>query len=226
MTEFHQYDVLVVGAGGAGLMAALYASKGTSTAVITKLYPTRSHTGTAQGGVGAALGNEGEDHPEWHTYDTVKGSDYLGDQDAIEFMCQEAVQTVYELEHMGLPFSRTPEGRIAQRPFGGHTNNVTGKPVPRACYAADRTGHMILQTLYQQCIKNNVTFFDEFEVLDLLIVNGAAAGVVALEILTGKMHVFHAKSVIFATGGHGRIWDITSNAYTYTGDGVAIALRR
>jgi succinate dehydrogenase / fumarate reductase flavoprotein subunit len=226
MTEFHQYDVLVVGAGGAGLMAALYASKSASTAVITKLYPTRSHTGTAQGGVGAALGNEGEDHPEWHTYDTVKGSDYLGDQDAIEFMCQEAVQTVYELEHMGLPFSRTPEGRIAQRPFGGHTNNVTGKPVPRACYAADRTGHMILQTLYQQCIKNNVTFYDEFEVLDLLIVNGAAAGVVALEILTGKMHVFHAKSVIFATGGHGRIWDITSNAYTYTGDGVAIALRR
>ena len=226
MTEFHQYDVLVVGAGGAGLMAALYASKGTSTAVISKLYPTRSHTGTAQGGVGAALGNEGEDHPEWHTYDTVKGSDYLGDQDAIEFMCQEAVQTVYELEHMGLPFSRTPEGRIAQRPFGGHTNNVTGKPVPRACYAADRTGHMILQTLYQQCIKNNVTFYDEFEVLDLLIVNGAAAGVVALEILTGKMHVFHAKSVIFATGGHGRIWDITSNAYTYTGDGVAVALRR
>jgi len=207
-------------------MAALYASKSASTAVITKLYPTRSHTGTAQGGVGAALGNEGEDHPEWHTYDTVKGSDYLGDQDAIEFMCQEAVQTVYELEHMGLPFSRTPEGRIAQRPFGGHTNNVTGKPVPRACYAADRTGHMILQTLYQQCIKNNVTFYDEFEVLDLLIVNGAAAGVVALEILTGKMHVFHAKSVIFATGGHGRIWDITSNAYTYTGDGVAIALRR
>ena len=226
MTEFHQYDILVVGAGGAGLMAALYASKTTSTAVISKLYPTRSHTGTAQGGVGAALGNEGEDHPEWHTYDTVKGSDYLGDQDAIEFMCQEAVQTVYELEHMGLPFSRTPEGRIAQRPFGGHTNNVTGKPVPRACYAADRTGHMILQTLYQQCIKNNVTFFDEFEVLDLLIVNGAAAGVVALEILTGEMHVFHAKSVIFATGGHGRIWDITSNAYTYTGDGVAVALRR
>ncbi len=226
MTEFHQNDVLVVGAGGAGLMAALYASKSTSTAVITKLYPTRSHTGTAQGGVGAALGNEGEDHPEWHTYDTVKGSDYLGDQDAIEFMCQEAVQTVYELEHMGLPFSRTPEGRIAQRPFGGHTNNVTGKPVPRACYAADRTGHMILQTLYQQCIKNNVTFYDEFEVLDLLIVNGAAAGVVALEILTGKMHVFHAKSVIFATGGHGRIWAITSNAYTYTGDGVAVALRR
>jgi len=226
MTEFHQYDILVVGAGGAGLMAALYASKTTSTAVISKLYPTRSHTGTAQGGVGAALGNDGEDHPEWHTYDTVKGSDYLGDQDAIEFMCQEAVQTVYELEHMGLPFSRTPEGRIAQRPFGGHTNNVTGKPVPRACYAADRTGHMILQTLYQQCIKNNVTFFDEFEVLDLLIVNGAAAGVVALEILTGEMHVFHAKSVIFATGGHGRIWDITSNAYTYTGDGVAVALRR
>lgn len=226
MKNYHQFDVIVVGAGGAGLMAALYASKTASTAVLSKLYPTRSHTGTAQGGVGAALGNEGEDRPEWHTFDTVKGSDYLGDQDAIEFMCSEAIPAVYELEHMGLPFSRTPDGRIAQRPFGGHTNNVTGKPVPRACYAADRTGHMILQTLYQQCIKNNVNFFDEFQVLDVLIVNGAAAGVVALEMLTGELHVFHAKSVIFATGGHGRIWEITSNAYTFTGDGVAITLRR
>jgi len=222
----HQFDVVVVGAGGAGLMAALYASKSANTAVLSKLYPTRSHTGAAQGGVGAALGNEEEDHPEWHTFDTIKGSDYLGDQDAIEFMCYEAVPTIYELEHMGLPFSRTPDGRIAQRPFGGHTNNVTGKPVRRACYAADRTGHMILQTLYQQCIKNKVNFFNEFQVVDLILVNGAAAGVVAIELLSGEFHLFHAKAVILATGGHGRIWEVTSNAYAYTGDGIAIAMRR
>jgi succinate dehydrogenase / fumarate reductase, flavoprotein subunit len=222
----HQFEVIVVGAGGAGLMAGLYASKTAKTAIITKLYPTRSHTGTAQGGIGAALGSLEEDHPEWHTYDTVKGSDYLGDQDAIEFMCVEAIQAVYELEHMGLPFDRTPDGKIAQRQFGGHTNNVTGKPVRRACHAADRTGHMILQTLYQQCMKNNVTFFDEFQVVDLLMVDSAAAGVVAVELATGEMHVFHAKAVIFATGGHGRIWEITSNAYAFTGDGPAITMRR
>ena len=226
MSNYHQFDVLVVGGGGAGLMAALYASKTASTAVISKLYPTRSHTGTAQGGVGAALGNVEEDHPEWHTFDSVKGSDYLGDQEAIEFMCFEAIDAVYELEHYGLPFSRTPDGRIAQRPFGGHTNNITGKPVPRACYAADRTGHMILQTLYQQCIKNQVRFYDEFQVVDLLLVDGVTAGVVAVELLTGELHVFHAKAVIFATGGHGRIWEITSNAYAFSGDGVAITLRR
>ncbi len=222
----HQFEVVVVGAGGAGLMAGLYASKTASTAVISKLYPARSHTGAAQGGIGAALGNLEEDRPEWHTYDTVKGSDYLGDQDAIEFMCNEAPSIVYELEHMGLPFSRTKEGKIAQRPFGGHTNNETGKPVYRACYAADRTGHMILQTLYQQSIKNNVTFYDEFQVMDLIVTDQGVAGVVALEIATGEMHIFHAKSVIFATGGWGRVWEITSNAYAYTGDGVAIALRR
>jgi succinate dehydrogenase / fumarate reductase flavoprotein subunit len=222
----HQFEVIVVGAGGAGLMAGLYASKTAKTAIISKLYPTRSHTGTAQGGIGAALGSEEEDHPEWHTYDTVKGSDYLGDQDAIEFMCSEAVQAVYELEHMGLPFDRTPEGKISQRPFGGHTNNITGKPVRRACHAADRTGHMILQTLYQQCMKNNVNFFDEFQVVDLLMVNGATAGVVAIELATGELHVFHAKAVIFATGGHGRIWEITSNAYAFTGDGPAVHMRR
>lgn len=222
----HQFEVVIVGAGGAGLMAALYASRGAKTAVLSKLYPVRSHTGTAQGGVGAALGNLEDDQPEWHTYDTVKGSDYLGDQDAIEFMCEEAVSTVYELEHMGLPFDRTPEGKIAQRPFGGHTNNETGRPVRRACYAADRTGHMILQTLYQQCIKHNVTFFDEYQVLDVLIEDGITCGVVAVELLTGEMHVFHAKAVIFATGGHGRVWEITSNAHSYTGDGVAITLRR
>ncbi len=222
----HQYEVVVVGAGGAGLTAALYASNKASTAVISKLYPTRSHTGAAQGGIGAALGNTEEDHPEWHAFDTVKGSDYLGDQEAIDFMADEAVDAVYELEHMGLPFSRNPDGTIAQRPFGGHTNNETGKPVRRACYAADRTGHMILQTLFQQSIKNKVRFFDEFYVLDLLIVDGKTAGVIALELATGEMHIFHSKTVIIATGGHGRVWEITSNAYSYTGDGVALTLRR
>jgi succinate dehydrogenase / fumarate reductase flavoprotein subunit len=226
MANVHQFDVVVVGAGGAGLMAGLYASRGAKTAVISKLYPTRSHTGAAQGGISAAFGNLEEDRPEWHTYDSVKGSDYLGDQDAIEFMCNEATQAVYELEHMGLPFDRTPEGRISQRPFGGHTNNDTGKPVSRACHAADRTGHMILQTLYQQCLKNNVNFFDEYQVLDFLIVNGRTAGVVAVELASGELHTFHAKAVIFATGGHGRIFEVTSNAYAYTGDGAAILLRR
>ena len=222
----HQYEVVVVGAGGAGLTAALYASRSASTAVISKLYPTRSHTGAAQGGIGAALGNTEEDHPEWHAFDTVKGSDYLGDQDAIDFMAAEAVDAVYELEHMGLPFSRNPDGTIAQRPFGGHTNNDTGLPVRRACYAADRTGHMILQTLYQQSIKNKVKFFDEFYVLDLLIKDGKTAGVVAMELANGEMHIFQAKTVIIATGGHGRVWETTSNAYSYTGDGLALTLRK
>jgi succinate dehydrogenase / fumarate reductase, flavoprotein subunit len=226
MAHVHQFEVVVVGAGGAGLMAGLYASRGAKTAVISKLYPTRSHTGAAQGGISAALGNYEEDRPEWHMYDTVKGSDYLGDQDAIEFMCNEAIDAVLELEHMGLPFDRTPEGKISQRPFGGHTNNVTGKPVRRACHAADRTGHMILQTLYQQCLKNKVNFFDEFQVLDLLIVDGQTAGVVAVALATGELHTFHAKAVIYATGGHGRIFQVTSNAYAYTGDGAAVLLRR
>jgi succinate dehydrogenase / fumarate reductase, flavoprotein subunit len=226
MANVHQFDAVVVGAGGAGLMAGLYASRGAKTAIISKLYPTRSHTGAAQGGISAALGNYEEDRPEWHTYDTVKGSDYLGDQDAIEFMTNEAIDAVLELEHMGLPFDRTPEGRISQRPFGGHTNNETGKPVRRACHAADRTGHMILQTLYQQCLKNKVNFFDEFQVLDFIIVNGKAAGVVAVELASGELHTFHAKAVIFATGGHGRIFEVTSNAYAYTGDGAAVLLRR
>jgi succinate dehydrogenase / fumarate reductase, flavoprotein subunit len=223
--SIHQFDVVVVGAGGAGLMAGLYASRTAKTAVISKLYPTRSHTGAAQGGIGAALGNLEEDRPEWHTYDTVKGSDYLGDQDAIQFMCEEAPQAVLELEQMGLPFDRTPDGRISQRPFGGHTNNITGKPVRRAAHAADRTGHMILQTLYQQCLKNKVNFFDEYEVIDLLITNKKTVGVVAVDLATGELHTFHAKAVIIATGGHGRIFEVTSNAYAYTGDGLTMIWR-
>jgi len=221
----HQFDAVIVGAGGAGLMAALYASRGANVAVVSKLYPTRSHTGTAQGGIGAALGNLEEDHWEWHAYDTVKGSDYLADQDAVDVLCKEAIETVIELEHMGLPFDRLPNGRISQRRFGGHTNNETGKPVMRACHAADRTGHMILQTLYQQCIKNRVNFFDEFHVVDLIRAGDAVQGVIAYEIATGELHVFHSKAVLFATGGWGRCWEVTSNAHSLTGDGTAICLR-
>ena len=219
--QTHQFDAVIVGAGGAGLMAALYASREVNTAVISKLYPTRSHTGAAQGGIGAALGNHEEDHWEWHAYDTVKGSDYLADQPAVQLMCQEAIDTVLDLEHMGLPFDRTDEGKISQRRFGGHTNNETQQPVRRACHAADRTGHMILQTLYQQCIKNDVNFFDEYHVVDLLMNEGRPAGVVAINIATGEMHVFHAKAILFATGGWGKVWEITSNAFTLTGDGNA-----
>lgn len=222
----HTFDAVIVGAGGAGLMAALYASRSVNVAVISKLYPTRSHTGAALGGIGAALGNNGEDHWEWHAYDTVKGSDYLADQDAVDILCKEAVETIVELEHMGLPFDRTSEGRIAQRRFGGHTNKETGKPVPRACHAADRTGHMILQTLYQQCIKNKVNFFDEYHVVDLIRVGDTVRGLVAVELSTGDFHVFHSKAVHFATGGWGRCWEVTSNAHSLTGDGAAICLRR
>ena len=225
MAQYHSYDAIVVGAGGAGLMAALELSQHASTAVLSKLYPTRSHTGTAQGGIGAALGNLEEDMWEWHAFDTVKGSDYLADQDAVDVMCQEAIDAVYTLEHMGLPFDRTPDGKIAQRRFGGHTNNVTKQPVMRACHSADRTGHMILQTLYQQCIKNGVTFFDEFQVIDTISGGDCAQGVVALELHTGELHVFRAKAVLFATGGWGRVWQITSNAFSLTGDGPAVLLR-
>ncbi len=224
--QVHQFDAIIVGAGGAGLMAALYASKEVKTAVISKLYPTRSHTGAAQGGIGAALGNEEEDHWEWHVFDTIKGSDYLADQDAVEVLCKEAIEAVIDLEHMGLPFDRTAEGKIAQRRFGGHTNNETKQPVRRACHAADRTGHMILQTLYQQCIKNEVEFFDEYHVVDLILNDGKPVGVVAVEIGTGEIHVFHAKAMLFATGGWGKVWEISSNAFTLTGDGDAVLLRR
>ena len=224
--KIHTHDAVIIGAGGAGLMAALYASRNADVAVLSKLYPTRSHTGAAQGGIGAALGNIEEDHWQWHAYDTMKGSDYLADADAIHRLCQEAIPTVIELEYMGLPFDRFPNGTISQRRFGGHTNNETGKPVMRACHAADRTGHMILQTLYQQCIKNKVHFFDEYHVVDLIRVDDTVRGVVAYEIATGDFHIFHTKAVLFATGGWGRCWEVTSNAHSLTGDGAAICLRR
>jgi len=226
MFHYHQFDALVIGAGGAGLMAALHASKSVNTAVISKLYPTRSHTGTAQGGISAALGNLEEDHWEWHAYDTIKGGDFLCDQDAVDILCREAIDAVLELEHMGLPFDRTPDGKISQRRFGGHTNNETKKPVMRACHAADRTGHMILQTLYQNCIKNNVRFFDEFQVIDALIEDGRCDGVVAVQLATGDIHVFHSKATLIATGGFGKMWKVTSNAHSLTGDLPAAVLRR
>ena len=223
----HDFQAVIVGAGGAGLWAALeLARAGVKTAVLTKIYPTRSHTGAAQGGVCAALGNQEEDHWEWHMFDTVKGGDYLVDQPAAEIMCREAVDAVIELEHWGLPFNRTPDGKIDQRRFGGHTRNHGEAPVRRACYAADRTGHMILQTLYQQCIKRDVRFFNEFYVLDLLLQDGHAAGVVAYELATGELHVFRAKAVLFATGGFGKMFKVSSNAHTLTGDGPAVVYRR
>jgi succinate dehydrogenase / fumarate reductase flavoprotein subunit len=226
MTTFHTYDAVIVGAGGAGLRAAIEASDRVKTAVISKLYPTRSHTGAAQGGVCAALGNVEEDYPEWHAFDTVKGGDYLVDQPAAEIMTTEAVDAVYELEHWGLPFNRTPEGKIDQRRFGGHTRNHGEAPVKRACFAADRTGHMILQTLYQQCVKRNVRFFNEFYVLDQLMLDGICAGVVAYELATGELHVFRSKSVLYATGGYGRMFKVSSNAHTLTGDGPGVLFRR
>lgn len=222
----HTFDAVIVGAGGAGLYAALEASQTANTAVISKLYPVRSHTGAAQGGISASLGNIEEDKPEWHAFDTVKGGDYLTDQNAALILAEEAIQAVYDLENRGLPFNRTPEGLIDQRRFGGHTRNFGESAVRRACYAADRTGHMILQTLYQQCIKNNVTFFDEFHIIDVFLDGQRCFGVAALELRTGEIHIFHSKAVLFATGGTGRMFRITSNAYANTGDGPALLLRR
>jgi succinate dehydrogenase / fumarate reductase, flavoprotein subunit len=228
--QTHQYDVVIVGAGGAGMRAALESGQRVRTAVLTKLYPTRSHTGAAQGGMCAALANVEEDNWEWHTFDTVKGGDFLVDQDAAEVMAKEAIDAVLDLEKMGLPFNRTPDGLIDQRRFGGHTRKHGEAAVRRSCFAADRTGHMILQTLYQQCLKRDVEFYNEFYVLDLLFteVDGVrrTAGVVAYELATGEIHVFRAKAVIFATGGAGKVYKTTSNAHTLTGDGMAIALRR
>ena len=228
--QFHRYDVVIVGAGGAGMRAAIESGKRARTAVLTKLYPTRSHTGAAQGGMCAALANVEDDNWEWHTFDTVKGGDYLVDQDAAEVMCKEAIDAVLDLEKMGLPFNRTPEGRIDQRRFGGHTRNHGEAAVRRACYAADRTGHMILQTLYQNCVKLGIEFYNEFYVLDLLLTKTdegeVCTGAVAYELATGEIHVFQAKSVVLATGGAGKIFKTTSNAHTLTGDGLGIVFRK
>ncbi len=236
--QVHKYDVVIVGAGGAGMRAAIESGQRAHTAVLTKLYPTRSHTGAAQGGMCAALANVEEDNWEWHTFDTVKGGDYLVDQDAAEVMAKEAIDAVLDLEKMGLPFNRTPEGKIDQRRFGGHTRDHGKAAVRRACYAADRTGHMILQTLYQNCVKHNVEFYNEYYVLDLLTVeeevtreDGSTymqkktAGVVSYDLANGEIHVFQAKSVVFATGGLGKIFKTTSNAHTLTADGMALAYR-
>ena len=208
------------------MRAAIEAGGEASVAVISKLFPTRSHTGAAQGGMAAALANVEEDSWEWHTFDTVKGGDYLVDQDAAEILAKESVQAVIDLENMGLPFNRTPDGKIDQRRFGGHTRDHGKAPVRRSCYAADRTGHMILQTLYQTCVKLGIEFYNEFYVLDLVMNDGKPAGVVAYELATGEIHVFAGKSIVFATGGFGKIYKTTSNAHTLTGDGVAIAFRR
>ncbi|TQJ55244.1 succinate dehydrogenase flavoprotein subunit [Streptomyces sp. NBC_00080] len=228
--KIHKYDTVIVGAGGAGMRAAIESTKRSRTAVLTKLYPTRSHTGAAQGGMAAALANVEEDNWEWHTFDTVKGGDYLVDQDAAEILAKEAIDSVLDLEKMGLPFNRTPNGTIDQRRFGGHSRNHGEAPVRRSCYAADRTGHMILQTLYQNCVKEGVEFYNEFYVLDQLIteVDGVkrSAGVVAYELATGEIHVFQAKAVIYASGGTGKFFKVTSNAHTLTGDGQAAVYRR
>ncbi|MFM6963019.1 MAG: succinate dehydrogenase flavoprotein subunit [Micrococcales bacterium] len=226
----HQYDVVIVGAGGAGMRAAIEAGPHAKTAVISKLFPTRSHTGAAQGGMAAALANVEEDSWEWHTFDTVKGGDYLVDQDAAEILAKESVEAVIDLENMGLPFNRTPDGKIDQRRFGGHTRDHGKAPVRRSCYAADRTGHMILQTLYQNCVKLGIEFYNEFYVLDLVMTGEGKkqrpAGVVAYELATGDIHVFQGKSIVFATGGFGKIFKTTSNAHTLTGDGVGIIWRK
>ncbi len=228
--HYHQYDVVIVGAGGAGMRAAIEAGPKAKTAVISKLYPTRSHTGAAQGGMAAALANVEEDNWEWHTFDTVKGGDYLVDQDAAEILAKEAIDAVIDLENMGLPFNRTPEGKIDQRRFGGHTRDHGKAPVRRACYAADRTGHMILQTLFQNCVKLGIEFYNEYYVLDLVMTGtgkkAKPSGVVAYELATGELHVFQAKSIVFATGGFGKIFKTTSNAHTLTGDGVGIIWRK
>jgi succinate dehydrogenase / fumarate reductase, flavoprotein subunit len=228
--HYHRYDVVIVGAGGAGMRAAIEAGPKARTAVITKLYPTRSHTGAAQGGMAAALANVEEDSWEWHTFDTVKGGDYLVDQDAAEILAKEAIDAVLDLENMGLPFNRTPEGKIDQRRFGGHTRDHGKAPVRRACYAADRTGHMILQTLFQNCVKLGVEFYNEYYALDVVMtkVKGVdqPSGIVAYELSTGEIHVFQAKAIVFATGGFGKIYKTTSNAHTLTGDGVGIIWRK
>lgn len=223
--EYHEYDVLVVGAGGAGLNAAQVASQYVKTAVISEVYPTRSHTISAQGGISASLGNHEEDNWHWHMYDTVKGSDYLCDQDAAEYLCRKAPEMIIELEHIGLPFNRTPEGKIAQRPFGGHTAEYGKRPVKRACYVADRTGHAMLQTLFEKAVAQGTQFYNEFLAIELIRNGDRVCGVLCLDLQNGEVHMFHAKAIIFATGGNCRIYATTSNAHINTGDGLALALR-
>lgn len=222
-----KFDVVIVGAGGSGMRASLQlAQAGLNVAVLSKVFPTRSHTVAAQGGIGASLGNMSEDNWHYHFFDTVKGSDWLGDQDAIEFMCREAPKVVYELEHFGMPFDRNPDGTIYQRPFGGHTANYGEKPVQRACAAADRTGHAMLHTLYQQNVKSRTNFFVEWMALDLIRdADGDVVGVTALEMETGELHIFEAKTVLLATGGAGRIFAASTNAFINTGDGLGMAAR-
>ncbi len=223
---YHSHDVIIVGGGGSGLYAALEASSHVKdVAVVSKLFPLRSHTGAAQGGVAASLGNMGEDHFEWHAYDTVKGGDYLVDQQAAIILAQEAPEVIYYLENSGLPFSRTSEGKIAQRKFGGHTHHFGEGPLMRTCFAADRVGHHILHTLYQQCIKQNVNFYDEYHVIKLLMKDTTACGIAAIRISDGSLHIFNAKAIMFATGGCGRLFKITSNALANTGDGAALVAR-
>ncbi len=221
----HKHDALIVGAGGAGLRAALEASKSVNTAVLSQVFPTRSHTVAAQGGVAASLSNVEPDDWVWHMFDTIKGSDYLGDQDAIELMCRMAPEVVIELEHMGMPFSRLQDGKIFQRRFGGHTKHFGKEAICRTCAAADRTGHAMLHTLYEQCVKNHVIFYNEFFALELLMNEGHVVGVLAWDIANGGFHIFHAKATLFATGGYIRVYKTNSNAHINTGDGLSLTLR-
>ena len=221
-----KHDVLIVGAGLAGLRAAAEVAGKTDVALLSKVYPTRSHSGAAQGGIAAALENEEPDFWEWHMYDTVKGGDYLTDQDAAEILAKDAIRAVYELEHMGVPFNRTPEGKIAQRCFGGHTRNFGEAPVKRICYASDRSGRVMMDTLYFDAVKKGIKIYPEFHVLDLVIRNGQLAGLVACELATGEVHFFHGRAVLIATGGYGKIFKVTSNAFASTGDGVALTYRQ
>ena len=225
MSQNLQHDVLIIGAGLAGLRAAVECVEGGDVAVVTKVFPTRSHSGTAQGGITAAIGNEEEDRWEWHLFDTVKGSDYLADQDAVEIMVRDAPRVIYELEHMGVPFSRTPDGRIAQRNFGGHTQEFGKRPVKRACYAADHTGRVVEDTLYDQCLRHRVRFYAEHYLFSLVFHEGRCSGVVAYDLATGKLSTIQAKAVLLATGGLGKVYATTSNGFASTGDGFSIALQ-
>ena len=218
-----QHDIVIVGSGLAGLRAAMEIASSADVALISKVYPTRSHSGAAQGGIAAALGNEEPDSWEWHMYDTVKGGDYLTDQDAAEILAQDAPRAIYELEHMGVPFNRTADGRIAQRAFGGHTSNFGQAAIKRACHAADRSGRVILDTLYWEAVRRGLKVYSEFQMIDLILKEGQVAGLVVYELATGEVHVFHSRIVLLATGGFGKVYKTTSNCFANTGDGVYLA---